>query len=165
MNTIKPTPLVALLALCAPAAAFGQNATSYWDRDIERMDYLTNPPERGDNNFFTTVVAQTGNVTLLYPAKTSMKEFTQRLYRIRVDLGGATPTPPKTSAAARCDNAYLNNLTYFMPTNVNPPAGQAAMQGLFDPTKAYPDPETTYAGGGGVTDKFDNASYYLYGNW
>src|SRR6266849_6649446 len=70
MNTIKPTPLLAaLLALCAPAAAFAQ-ATSYWDRNVERMDYLTNPPERGDNNFFTTVVAQTGNVTLLYPAKT-----------------------------------------------------------------------------------------------
>src|SRR6266852_1971768 len=123
MNTIKPTPLLAaLLALCAPAAAFAQ-ATSYWDRNVERMDYLTNPPERGDNNFFTTVVAQTGNVTLLYPAKTSMREFTLRLYRIRVDLGGSTPTG--------CANTYLNNLQYFMPTNVNPPAGQAAMQGLF----------------------------------
>ena len=65
MKTKKPTPLVILLALCAPAAALAQ-ATSYWDRNVERMDYLTNPPERGDNNFFTTVVAQTGNVTLRY---------------------------------------------------------------------------------------------------
>jgi type IV pilus assembly protein PilY1 len=86
-----------------------------------------------------------------------MKEFPQRLYRIRVDLGGATPT--------RCDNAYLNGRPYFMPTNVNAPAGQAAMQGVFDGTKDYPDPETTYAGGGGVNDNFANASYYLYGNW
>ena len=156
MKTIKPTPLVALLALCAPAVALAQ-ATSEWDRNVERMDYLTNPPERGDNNFFTTVVAQTGNVTLLYPAKTSMREFSQRLYRIRVDLGGVTPT--------RCDNTYLNGLAYFMPTNVNAPAGQAAMQGIFDPTKNYPDPETTYAGGGGVSNNFANASFYLYGNW
>ncbi len=157
MNTIKPTPLLAaLLALCAPAAAFAQ-ATSYWDRNVERMDYLTNPPERGDNNFFTTVVAQTGNVTLLYPAKTSMREFTQRLYRIRVDLGGLTPTG--------CGNTYLNNLQYFMPTNVNAPAGQVAMQGIFDPTKNYPDPETTYAGGGGVGDNFSNTSFYMYGDW
>src|SRR5216684_728406 len=157
MNTIKPTPLLAaLLALCAPAAAFAQ-ATSYWDRNVERMDYLTNPPERGDNNFFTTVVAQTGNVTLLYPAKTSMREFTLRLYRIRVDLGGSTPTG--------CANTYLNNLQYFMPTNVTPPAGQAAMQGLFDPTKNYPDPETTYAGGGGVNQNFNNTLFYQYGDW
>ena len=76
----KPTLLLsAVCALLAPAAAFAANANSCWDRDVERMDYLTNPPERGDNNFFTTVVAQTGNVTLLYPAKTSMREFTERL--------------------------------------------------------------------------------------
>src|SRR5438128_1109841 len=156
MKTIKPTPLVALLALCVPAAALAQ-ATSEWDRNVERMDYLTNPPERGDNNFFTTVVAQTGNVTLLYPAKTSMREFTQRLYHIRVDLGGLTPTG--------CANTYLNNLQYFMPTNVNRPAGSATLQGLFDPTKTYPDPETTYAGGGGVNDNFSATSFYRYGNW
>ena len=59
MKTTKPTPLLAaLLALCAPAAAFAQNATSEWDRNVERMDYLTNPPERGDNNFFTTVACR-----------------------------------------------------------------------------------------------------------
>ena len=86
-----------------------------------------------------------------------MREFSQRLYRIRVDLGGVTPT--------RCDNTYLNGLAYFMPTNVNAPAGQAAMQGIFDPTKNYPDPETTYAGGGGVSNNFANASFYMYGNW
>ena len=157
MKTINPTPLVALLALCAPAAALAQNATSYWDRNVKRMDYLTNPPERGDNNFFTTVVAQTGNVALLYPAKTSLREFSQRLYRIRVDIGGLTPT--------RCDNAHLNNLRYFMPTDVNAPAGSAALQGTFVPTRTYPDPETTYAGGGGLNDNFSSTSFYLYGNW
>ncbi len=158
MKTIKPTPLLAaLLALLAPAAAFAQNATSEWDRNVERMDYLTNPPERGDNNFFTTVVAQTGNVVLIYPAKTSLREFTQRLYRIRANIGGLTPT--------RCDNTYLNNLTYFMPTDVNAPAGSAALQGAYVPTTTYPDPETTYAGGGGLNDNFANVSYYLYGNW
>src|SRR3954468_14722672 len=115
------TALIAAIGcLAAATSARAANANACWNRDIERMDYLTNPPERGDNNFFTTVVAQTGNVTLLYPAKNSLKEFSQRLYRIRVDLGGVT--------APRCDNGYLNNLPYFMPTNVNAPAGQAAMQ-------------------------------------
>src|SRR2546430_4122685 len=148
MKTIKPTPRVALLALCAPAVALAQ-ATSEWDRNVERMDYLTNPPERGDNNFFTTVVAQTGNVTLLYPAKTSMREFTQRLYRIRVDLGGVTPT--------RCDNAYMNGLAYFMPTNVNAPAGQPAMQGGFGPPTNHPDPATTHARAAGRPNYFPHA--------
>src|SRR5437016_6204295 len=50
MKPTQPTPLLAaLLALCAPAAALAQNATSYWDRDIERMGYLTNPPEPRDH--------------------------------------------------------------------------------------------------------------------
>src|SRR6266478_1632152 len=112
---IRPIHLFSALALAAAPSARAANDNSSWDRDIERMDYLTDPPERGDNNFFTTVVAQTGNVSLLYPAKTSMREFTLRLYRIRVDLGGASPTG--------CTNTYLNNLQYFMPTNVNAPAG------------------------------------------
>src|SRR3954469_11790023 len=144
MKTIKPTPLVALLALCAPAAALAQ-ATSYWDRDVERMEYLTNPPERGDNNFFTTVVAQTGNVSLVYPAKASLGEFTERLYRIRVDLGGSAP--------ARCTNQYLNGLTYFMPKDVNAPAGSPTYQGSYKPTLNYPDPET-YTGGGAKNQGF-----------
>jgi len=46
--------------------------------------YFTKPRSTADNQFVTTVVAQTGNVTLLYPAKKTMREFTQRLYRIRV---------------------------------------------------------------------------------
>src|SRR5438445_7610473 len=125
MKTIRSSPLVALLALCAPAAAVAQ-ATSYWHRNVERMDYLTNPPERGDNNFFTTVVAQTGNVTLLYPAKFSLREFTHRLYWYRqVAQGGVVPTG--------CTNDFLNNkIKYFMPTDVNKPVGSAALQGLFD---------------------------------
>src|SRR5262249_39193317 len=152
--------------LCAPAAALAQvlipppvNPTSTWDHNVERMDYMTNPPERGDNNFFTTVVAQTGNVSLLYPASNSMREFSHRLYLIRVDLGGAGTAPASRPSRSR------TNLPYFMPTNVNPPAGQVAMQGLFDPTKTYPDPETAYAGGGGTADNFASASYYQYGDW
>jgi type IV pilus assembly protein PilY1 len=145
--------LAVLLALPAQA----QNANACWNRDLERMDYLANPPEHGDNQFFTTVVAQTANVTLLYAAKKSMLEFTQRLYRIRVDKGGATPTG--------CTNAYLNALTYFMPSTVTPPAGAAALQGTYKSATTYPDPDTTYSGGGGVSDGFASGSYYRYQNW
>jgi type IV pilus assembly protein PilY1 len=141
--------------LALPAQA--QNANACWNRDLERMDYLVNPPEHGDNQFFTTVVAQTANVTLLYPAKKSLMEFPQRLYRIRKDLGGASPTA--------CTNTYLSGLTYFMPTTVLPPAGASSLQGTYKSTTTYPDPDTTYAGGGGVNDGFVSTSYYRYQNW
>ena len=39
---------------------------------------------------------------------------------------------------------------------LNKPVGSAALQGVFDPTKTYPDPETTYAGGGGLNDGFSS---------
>src|ERR1700676_4862237 len=143
--------------LLGGSGAQAANANACWNRDLERMDYLIDPPEHGDNNFFTTVVAQTGNVTLLYPGKKSMMEFPQRLYRIRADLGGASPTG--------CSNTYLNNRTYFMPTTVTPPAGAASLQGTYNPNTTYPDPDTTYAGGGGVNDGFSSTSYYQSQQW
>src|SRR5260370_2451573 len=155
-RTLAPASAAALaLLLALPAQA--QTANACWNRDLERMDYLANPPEHGDNQFFTTVVAQTANVTLLYPAKKSLMEFPQRLYRIRKDLGGASPTA--------CTNTYLSGLTYFMPTTVLPPAGASSLQGTYKSTTTYPDPDTTYAGGGGVNDGFVSTSYYRYQNW
>jgi len=150
------------LCWASPAHAGGGsppagNANACWNRDLERIDYLANPPEHGDNTFFTTVVAQTGNVTLLYPAKQSLREFAQRLYRIRVDLGGSGPTG--------CTNAYLNNRQYFMRTTVTPPAGAATLQGSYKPGTTYPDPDTTYSGGGGVNAGFAAASAYEYQQW
>ncbi|MFL5430590.1 MAG: pilus assembly protein [Myxococcales bacterium] len=153
---IRLASLATTLLLGGSAALAAPAGQSCWDRDVERMEYLTNPPERGDNNFFTTVVAQTGNVSLVYPAKASLAEFTERLYRIRADLGGSAP--------ARCTNQYLNGLTYFMPKDVNAPAGSATYQGSYNPNLNYPDPET-YTGGGAKNQGFDNASYYQYGAW
>src|SRR5258707_14703878 len=115
-KSTMPRPLdpasAAALALLLALPAQAQNANSCWNRDLERMDYLANPPEHGDNQFFTTVVAQTANVTLLYPAKKSLLEFPHLLYRIRKDLGGASPTG--------CTITYLSGLTYSMPPTVPP---------------------------------------------
>ena len=130
-----------------------------WNRDVERIDYFENPPEGGDNAFFTGVSNTSGNtnVTLIWPAHATLMDFTQRLYRIRVDLGGTTPTG--------CSNAYLNGLGYFLPTGVNPPAGPASLQGTYDPTKTYPDPGPTYAGGNGQSDNLKTGNAYRYRNW
>src|SRR5260370_27500448 len=142
-----------LLFLGTSAAQAG-NANACLNRDLERMDYSANPPEHGDNTFFPTVVAQTGNVTLLYPAKKRRRVFPQRLYRMRADFGGTA-----------CSNAYLNGRTYFMPTSVTPPAGAASLQGAYKTGTTYPDPDTTYAGGGGVNAGFASASAYEYQQW
>jgi len=147
------------VVLCFPVSALAQTDTACWNRDLERLDYYQNPPEGGDNAFFTGVVTNSSstNVTLLYPTKASMMDFTQQLYRIRVDLGGASPTG--------CTNIYLNNLTYFMPTSITPPAGAASLQGLYNPSNVYPDPGPTYSGGSGQSDGLSNSSYYRYRNW
>ena len=52
-----------------------------------------------------------------------------------------------------------------MPTGVNPPAGASGLQGAYDPTKSYPDPGPTYAGGNGLTDGLRTGNAYRYGNW
>src|SRR5581483_11100796 len=57
-----------------------------------------------------------------------------------------------------CQNAFLNNLDYFMPSTVEPPAAAAAYTGSYDNTKRYPDPETAYSGGG-KADGFEDSSY------
>ncbi len=139
--------------------ALAATDTACWNRDIERLDFFLDPPEKGDNTFFTAVSNsdQNTNVVLLYSATTTMKEFPQKLYRIRVDLGGTTPTG--------CTNTYLNNRTYFMPTDVTAPAGSSALQGVYSASKTYPDPGPTYSGGSGQSDGLSNTSYYQYGNW
>src|SRR5215469_9377549 len=117
--------LLTLGLLLGPPVALAQSSSAVqacWNRDVERMDYLQNPPEGGDNEFFTGVSDTSGNtnVTLVWPSHATLMDFTQRLYRVRVDLGGTTPTG--------CSNAYLNGLPYFMPTGVIPPAGSSALQ-------------------------------------
>ncbi len=152
--------LVTIFAiLTVPISVVAQTDVACWNRDLERLDYYENPPEGGDNKFFTGVVVNnaTTNVSLLYPTKASMIDFPQKLYRIRNDLGGATPTA--------CSNAYLNNLTYFMPTTVQPPAGASGLQGVYNSANTYPDPGPTYSGGSGQSDGLSNGSFYRYRNW
>src|SRR6516165_54376 len=154
--------LLTLGVLLGAPLALAQSSSAVqacWNRDVERMDYLQNPPEGGDNEFFTGVSDTSGNtnVTLLWPSHATLMDFTQRLYRIRVDLGGTAPTG--------CSNAYLNGLGYFLGTGVNPPAGPQALQGSYDPTKSYPDPGPTYSGGNGLSDGLRTGYAYRYRNW
>ncbi len=151
--------LTILFTVCAAAPAFGATDSACWNRDLERTEYYVNPPENGDNNFFTSVSSQNQNtnVVLLYPDHASMKELPQKLYRLRVDLGGASPTG--------CSNAYLNAAEYFMPSTVTAPAGSALLQGTYSAAKVYPDPGPTYSGGGGQSDGLAVGSAYRYLNW
>src|SRR3954466_7838900 len=135
-----------LLFLCAalalPASAATDNAC--WNRDTERMDFLTNPPTRGDNNFFSFTVSGTANVTMMYPGTASMKQLPLSLYELRETSvqGVQTLVAPNGQG---CQNAYLNNLDYFMPSTVEPPAASATYTGSYDKNKRYPEPEVTYA--------------------
>src|SRR6516162_491608 len=154
--------LLTLGLLLGAPLALAQSSSAVqacWNRDVERMDYLQNPPEGGDNEFFTGVSDTSGNtnVTLIWPSHATLMDFSQRLYRIRVDLGGTSPTG--------CSNAYLNGLPYFMPTGVTPPAGSSTLQGTYDPTKTYPDPGPTYSGGNGQSDGLKTGNAYRYRNW
>lgn len=160
------------VAALAGGSAFAQADPATWNRNVERLDYYTSSPNGGDNAFFTYVANATAgaNVVLLYPANNSMKEFTQRLYKIRVG-----PTNGFAGGTG-CANGYLNGLQYFMPTTVRPPIGLPALQGPFDPTRAYPDPGLAYTYSG-QTDGLGtvrslsaaiaggNADFYQYGNW
>src|SRR5512141_3225810 len=126
---------VVLAALALPAQAATDNAC--WNRDTERMDFYTNPPTRGDNNFFSFTVSGTANVTMIYPATASMKALPISLYELR-DPGVAGVSAVVAPGGQGCQNAFLNNLDYFMPSTVEPPAASAAYTGSYDKTKRYP---------------------------
>jgi type IV pilus assembly protein PilY1 len=156
MNLAVPM-LISLLA--APALAGPDNAS--WNRDLERLDFYTNPPEGGDNAFFTTVVSTTSsaNVTMMYMNTTSMNEFIYTLYEIRHDKGGG-------AGSNGCGNTFLNSRNYFMPsTGIAAPAADPTLgpPNNYQPAKTYPDPITTYSGG--PTDHFVSGSAYQYLNW
>ncbi|TMA37457.1 MAG: hypothetical protein E6J82_18785 [Deltaproteobacteria bacterium] len=158
MNRISAL-LILSTALALPAgAAPPRTDVTCWNRDTERMDFFTNPPTRGDNNFFSFTVSGTANVTMLYPGTASMKALPISLYELREPgVGGAGSVLAPNGQG--CQNAFLNNLDYFMPTTVEPPAASAAYSGAYDKSKRYPEPEVTYAGGGGLADNFEDATY------
>src|SRR5690242_6855397 len=106
--------LAVVSTLLLSTGALASSDSACFNRDVERIDHYINPPEGGDNAFFTgnTSANSNTNVTLVMDAKGTMNEFTQRLFRIRsapaakgLDLSGLP---------GGCSNTYLNNLTYFM---------------------------------------------------
>src|SRR2546426_480173 len=62
-------------------------------------------------------------------------------------------------ASGATDNVCWNRDTERMDFYTKPPAASAAYSGSYDNTKRYPEPETTYAGGGGLADNFEASSY------
>src|SRR5437660_1872327 len=102
MNRTAILLLITSAALAPPA--FATDATC-WDRDTERMDFYTNPPSRGDNNFFSFTVSGTANVTMIYPNTLSMRKLPISLYGLRAD------SPPNATGAIGtrgCSNTTLN---------------------------------------------------------
>src|SRR3954465_2897610 len=96
--------LVLSTALALPAAAATDPVC--WNRDTERMDFYTNPPTRGDNNFFSFTVSGTANVTMIYPATLSMKGFPVPLYELR-DPSVAGTSAVLAPSGQGCQNAFL----------------------------------------------------------
>src|SRR5947209_20358113 len=82
MNRLKALLIASLCAL--PAVA--QTNSTCWNRDLERMDFYTNPPSRGDNTFFSFNVSGTANVTMIYPGTATMKKLILPIYELK---GGA----------------------------------------------------------------------------
>src|SRR3954464_13753683 len=110
MNRIRTLLLLCSAALASPALAATDAVC--WNRDTERMDFYTNPPTRGDNNFFSFTVSGTANVTMLYPGTASMKQLPLSLYELR-DPAVQGPQPLVAPLGQGCQNAFLNNLDYF----------------------------------------------------
>lgn len=164
MRLLLSAATATALLLATGASAGTSDESACWNRDIERLDHYLNPPEKGDNEFFTALSqrSEKTNVTLVYAAKSSMKKFPQRMYRIRTGLKG-TPTPGVDPVG--CDNNYLNTRTYFMPTTVPAPAGSAALQGTYNKSYDYPDPAVYAGGNDGQPSGVDINSYYRYLNW
>src|SRR5438477_35448 len=103
MNRLKRLLIVSCLL---PAAAWAATDDVCWNRDLERMDFYTNPPSRGDNTFFSFTVSGTANVTMIYPSTSSMKQLPISQYELRtqgLDLSIAKGT------GLGCSNAFLNN--------------------------------------------------------
>src|SRR5947207_5579739 len=129
MNRISAL-LILSTALALPAgAAPPRTDVTCWNRDTERMDFFTNPPTRGDNNFFTFTVSGTANVTMLYPGTSAMRRFPTSLYEYWTganlpagDSGMLTSSATVAAGAGKgCSSITLNGLPYFMPSNISPP--------------------------------------------
>src|SRR3982751_5336977 len=112
MNRIRTLLLLCSAALASPAVAAADAVC--WNRDTERMDFYSNPPTRGDNNFFSFTVSGTANVTMIYPASMSMKQLPVSLYELK-DAGVAGVGTLLAPDGQGCQKVFLNNLALFMP--------------------------------------------------
>src|SRR5437867_13396794 len=113
MNRISAL-LILSTVLALPASGATDNLC--WNRDTERMYFPTTPPTRGDNNFFSFTVSGTANVTMIYPGTASMKQLPVSLYELKDPTVAGTPGLTVAPNGQGCQNAYLNNLDYFMPS-------------------------------------------------
>ena len=157
MNRHKALLIVALglsSALALPAAATATDDVC-WNRDTERMDFYTNPPSRGDNNFFSFTVSGTANVTMIYPNTLSMRQLPISLYELRTL---SAPSAVGGVGTRGCSNTVLNNLDYFMPSDIEPPVAPSSCLGKYNPGIQYPEPDQAYAGGGGTSDSFESGA-------
>lgn len=128
-----------------------------WDRDVERLDTFGNPPSRGDNNFFTFTVSGTANVTMLYPGTQTMRRFPVSLYEVWTNSNNGYAAVSAGSGRG-CQSGTLNNAPYFMPGNATAPAAPSTLAGTtYSAAKSYPEPETSYSGGGGLADNFETS--------
>lgn len=159
--------LTITVTLLVASVSQATNDAACFNRDIERLDHAITPPEGGDNAFFTGIsnASDNTNVTLAIDAKGTMNEFTQRIYKIRSPLLSGIPWGSLTG----CNNVYMNNLPYFMPSNITAPAGATSLQGLYSPSKTYPDPGS-YSGGYNFSDRLvtqvsGEAAAYRYQDW
>src|SRR5438309_1006214 len=152
MNRISALLILSgLLAL--PAS--GATDSLCWNRDTERMDFYTNPPSRGDNNFFSFTVSGTANVTMIYPNTLSMRQLPISLYELRAL---SAPNPLGSVGTRGCSNSILNNLDYFMPSVADPPVPAASCLGKYSYLTSYPEPDQSYAGGGGTAAGFESGA-------
>ncbi len=148
------TVFLALL-VASPVASAAVDSSS-WNRNLQRMDYYTNPPQGGDAQFFT-VQAQSGVIVLIYPTKASMLGFPLALYEMRKNSG---------TDEANCSNNYLNALTYQLPAQNTAYSSLAGKP--YSPTATYPNPEEAYAASDyPVSDGLVTglSGYYRYRNW
>src|SRR5438105_12593752 len=153
MNRLLKLLVVPLAVAVPAAAATADNAC--WNRDLERMDFYTNPPSRGDNNFFSFTVSGTANVTMIYPNTLSMRQLPISLYELR---SLSAPNPLGSVGTRGCSNSILNNLDYFMPSAADPPVPAAACLGKYNFHTQYPEPDQSFAGGGGTKAGFETSA-------
>src|SRR2546421_2283967 len=137
------------LSMAGPALAATDNAC--WNRNVQRLDFYTAPPASGDSQFFTSV-APKGVIALLFATRNTMNAFPTSLYEFRTNPNDPTPTG--------CTNQMMNALRYYMGSSDAP-----TLQGSFNASLSYPDPEPAYTKVLTVSDGIDTTKYYQYGKW